>query len=273
MGVWRCKVSLRYGIRNNVGLYRCRLCGGDVFLFLCRHFRPEGEHTISVEDLFAGYFETGLAKNELIAELQIPAQGKTRAAYLKVTTGSAEDWPALGVAVAIEGDSSGVKSIRVVVSAAAEKAVRLKAAEKTLSSATIGDKTLARAGDAAADEAECILDVRDRPPTSASFYASMSRAPYDRHSEQQRSDPLMATTTMQVSQVAGKVGSQVGRSLPRLEAREKVTGRAEYTHTMRLPGMLSRDTVWSMTASPVCLLKISSIGGILVISDPGAATH
>src|SRR5215475_637420 len=33
-------------------------------------------------------------------------------------------------------------------------------------------------------------------------------------------------------------GSQIGRSLPRLEARDKVTGRAEYTHTMRLPGML-----------------------------------
>ena len=30
MDVWRCKVLLRYGIRNNVGLYRCRLCGGDV---------------------------------------------------------------------------------------------------------------------------------------------------------------------------------------------------------------------------------------------------
>src|SRR5436305_12326419 len=33
-------------------------------------------------------------------------------------------------------------------------------------------------------------------------------------------------------------GRQIGRSLPRLEAREKVTGRAEYTHTMRVPGML-----------------------------------
>jgi len=33
-------------------------------------------------------------------------------------------------------------------------------------------------------------------------------------------------------------GRQVGRSLPRLEAREKVTGRAEYTHNLRLPGML-----------------------------------
>ncbi len=33
-------------------------------------------------------------------------------------------------------------------------------------------------------------------------------------------------------------GGQVGRNLPRLEAREKVTGRADYTHNLRLPGML-----------------------------------
>jgi len=33
-------------------------------------------------------------------------------------------------------------------------------------------------------------------------------------------------------------GGQVGRSLPRLEGRDKVSGRAEYTHTMRVPGML-----------------------------------
>ena len=33
-------------------------------------------------------------------------------------------------------------------------------------------------------------------------------------------------------------GGQIGRSLPRLEGRDKVTGRAEYTHLMQLPGML-----------------------------------
>ena len=33
-------------------------------------------------------------------------------------------------------------------------------------------------------------------------------------------------------------GRQIGRALPRIEAREKVTGRAEYTHFMQLPGML-----------------------------------
>ncbi|MBV8825312.1 MAG: xanthine dehydrogenase family protein molybdopterin-binding subunit [Bradyrhizobiaceae bacterium] len=32
--------------------------------------------------------------------------------------------------------------------------------------------------------------------------------------------------------------SQIGRSLPRLEGRAKVTGRAEYVHNLRLPGML-----------------------------------
>jgi CO/xanthine dehydrogenase Mo-binding subunit len=47
----------------------------------------------------------------------------------------------------------------------------------------------------------------------------------------------MTTTTMP--------GAQVGRSLPRLEARDKVTGRAEYTHVMRLPGMLTGKIVRS----------------------------
>ena len=37
---------------------------------------------------------------------------------------------------------------------------------------------------------------------------------------------------------ASVTGKQIGRSLPRLEARAKVSGRAEYTHTMRVPGML-----------------------------------
>jgi aerobic carbon-monoxide dehydrogenase medium subunit len=121
---------------------------------------PEGERRIAVEDLFTGYFETVLQKNELISQLRIPAQGKSRAAYMKVTTGSAEDWPALGVAVSLEREGSTIKSPRIVVSAATEKAMRLTAAEQALDGATIDDKTLARAGDAAADAVDCISDVR-----------------------------------------------------------------------------------------------------------------
>src|SRR5262249_5182181 len=39
--------------------------------------------------------------------------------------------------------------------------------------------------------------------------------------------------------LTAKAGSQIGRSVPRTEGRDKVTGRAEYVHTMRLPGMLT----------------------------------
>jgi carbon-monoxide dehydrogenase medium subunit len=121
---------------------------------------PKGERNLAVEDLFTGYFETVLKKNELISELRVPAQDKKHAAYLKVTTGSADDWPALGVAVALEGDGALVKSARVVVSAATSKAMRLAAAEAVLMGSRIDDKILARAGDAAADEADIIADVR-----------------------------------------------------------------------------------------------------------------
>jgi carbon-monoxide dehydrogenase medium subunit len=123
-----------------------------------------GERTLKVEDLFAGYYETVLKRDEIITELRIPAQGARRAAYLKCTTGSADDWPALGVAVSFEADGAAIRTPRVVVSAATEKAIRLRGAEEILSGATLDDALLARAGDAAADEAETISDVRGSAP-------------------------------------------------------------------------------------------------------------
>lgn len=117
-----------------------------------------------VEDLLTGYYETALERDELIASLHIPAQGSARAAYMKVTTGSADDWPALGVAVSLDMDGSTVKSARVVASAATPMAVRLKGAESVLAGKTTDDKTLKAAGDAACDEAEMVADVRGSAP-------------------------------------------------------------------------------------------------------------
>ncbi len=119
-----------------------------------------GERELAVKDLLTGYYETALKANELIASLHIPAQGKMRAAYFKVTAGSADDWPALGVAVALDVDGATIKSARVVVSAATPKATRLKSVETILGGAGVDDKTLKAAGDAAVEEAEIIGDVR-----------------------------------------------------------------------------------------------------------------
>jgi carbon-monoxide dehydrogenase medium subunit len=121
---------------------------------------PAGERTMLVEDLLTGYYETALEKNELITRVRIPAQGATRAVYVKVTAGSADDWPAMGVAVALDGDGGTVKSARIVVSAATSKATRLTAAEQALVGSNADDRTLRKVSDAAVDEADIIADLR-----------------------------------------------------------------------------------------------------------------
>ena len=83
---------------------------------------------------------------------------------MKVTTGSADDWPALGVAAVIEGDGKAIKSARLVASAATTKATRLKSAEAVLNGKSIDDKLLAQAGEAAVEESEFIADVRGSVP-------------------------------------------------------------------------------------------------------------
>ena len=80
---------------------------------------PKGERNSPVEGLYRGYLETTLQKGELITRVDIPALGKKRAAYLKCTTRSADDWPAVGVAVVL-GDEN-----RIFVSAATDRPVRL----------------------------------------------------------------------------------------------------------------------------------------------------
>jgi carbon-monoxide dehydrogenase medium subunit len=125
---------------------------------------PKGERKLAVEDLFAGYYETVLEKDELISEVHVPSQGAKKASYMKVTTGSADDWPALGVAVVIDGDGGSIKSARVVASAATNKATRLKSAEAVLNGKSVTDKLLSDAGEAAVAEAEFIADVRGSVP-------------------------------------------------------------------------------------------------------------
>jgi aerobic carbon-monoxide dehydrogenase medium subunit len=132
---------------------------------------PKGERVVPLDELFSGYYETALAKNELITQLRIPPQGVVRSVYFKVTTGSTDDWPALGVAVALQAEGTAVKFARIVVSAATRKATRLKSAEQALADANADDKTLQKIADVAVDEADIIADLRG----SASYKRELLR--------------------------------------------------------------------------------------------------
>jgi aerobic carbon-monoxide dehydrogenase medium subunit len=109
---------------------------------------PRGERSVPVEALYAGYLENTLARDELITQVAIPQMGKARAAYLKCTTRSADDWPAVGIAVVIDGED-----VRIVLGAATDKPVRLKAAERLLEGRAADPKALDEAAEAAAGEA------------------------------------------------------------------------------------------------------------------------
>jgi aerobic carbon-monoxide dehydrogenase medium subunit len=119
---------------------------------------PSGSRTVLVEKLYTGYLETVLKPDELIVELIVPPQGGHRAAYLKCTTRSADDWPALGVAAALDADGAAVREASIVISAATDRPIRLAAAESVLLGG-IDDAKISRAGEAAAEEAPVIADV------------------------------------------------------------------------------------------------------------------
>lgn len=121
---------------------------------------PAGERQLAVEDLFSGYYETVLEKNELIAEVRVPMQASKKCWYSKVTTGSADDWPALGVAAVIDASGDDIRSVRLVASAATNRATRLRSAETVLSGKIVNDRLLELAAEAALTDCELIADVR-----------------------------------------------------------------------------------------------------------------
>ena len=125
---------------------------------------PKQSRELPVEDLYAGYYETVLEKNELITAVTVPPLDGRKAAYMKVTSRTADDWPSLGVAVSFAFKNRTISDPMVVVSAATVKVTRMKAAEAVLNNATPDDATLRRAGDAAADEAEILSDAHGSAP-------------------------------------------------------------------------------------------------------------
>ena len=125
---------------------------------------PNAKRELPLADLYAGYYETVLDKNELITDVTVPSPNGRKAAYLKVTSRSADDWPALSVAVSFDLKADAIDHPIVVVSAATEKVTRMPEAERVLQGAPPDDATLKRAGDAATDEAGVLADAHGSAP-------------------------------------------------------------------------------------------------------------
>ncbi len=131
-----------------------------------------GPRRIDVRDLFTGYYQTSLAKDELITAVEIPGLASgVYCWYEKFTARSADDWPTVGVAVWYTVDSDVIREARVAVSAATERPMRVASAEVSLMGSSPAPEIFSRAADAAADELEPISDLHG----SASYKREMVR--------------------------------------------------------------------------------------------------
>jgi carbon-monoxide dehydrogenase medium subunit len=131
-----------------------------------------GERWIGMNDFAVGYYQTALARDELIAEVDVPAQpAGVRTWYAKFTALSADDWPTVGVAVWYRVDADRIAEARVAVSAATDRPLRVAGAEATLIGASMTPAVFEKAADAAADEIEPLADIRG----SAAYKREMVR--------------------------------------------------------------------------------------------------
>jgi carbon-monoxide dehydrogenase medium subunit len=120
---------------------------------------PAGTRELPVENLYAGYYETVLEHGELIESVRIPPLNGAKTAYVKVTSRSADDWPAINLGVRLQMERQRIREIRLAVSAATDRVTRLHETESLLTGATPAPALLGEAGDRAVREVSFLSDA------------------------------------------------------------------------------------------------------------------
>jgi carbon-monoxide dehydrogenase medium subunit len=120
---------------------------------------PNGPRELAVEELYLGYYETVLKRGELIESVRVPPLNGAKAAYTKVTSRSADDWPAINIGVRLEMDGDRIRTARIVVSAATDKVTRLNDTEQMLTGEAPAAQLLTEAGDRAVREISFLSDA------------------------------------------------------------------------------------------------------------------
>jgi aerobic carbon-monoxide dehydrogenase medium subunit len=106
-----------------------------------------------------GYYQTTLEPDELITELAVPVQPEgVQGSYTKFTAISAEDWPALGIAVFLRQEGGRLSGVRIAMSAATERPLRLSSIEEMLDGEQPAEELFVAAADAAAAAVEPLPD-------------------------------------------------------------------------------------------------------------------
>lgn len=110
---------------------------------------PDGERTVSAEDLFAGDFETTLGDRDVVTELRVPHGDAS--AYVR-RRNPLSGYATVGVAAALDVDEGRVTAARVAATGAPPHPVRLAGVEGALAGSDLTDEAAADAAERAMDD-------------------------------------------------------------------------------------------------------------------------
>jgi carbon-monoxide dehydrogenase medium subunit len=117
---------------------------------------PGGRRRIPLDEYFVGYYETAQAPGELLVEIRVPRpQAGTRAAFLRYTFTSEDDWPCVAVAAVARARDGRLHGLRVAVAGVGDRPLLVDASEAPLTRADA-----ARVAETAASRCEPVSDLR-----------------------------------------------------------------------------------------------------------------
>ena len=120
---------------------------------------PAAERTVTMEEFHQGPYETAVADNEMVVEIQIPITANGSSAYEKVER-RAGDWAVVsaGAAVWMNGDT--IRDARVGLAAVGPNTTGIPAISEALSGQPASEQMYARAGQIAAQSCRPTSDIR-----------------------------------------------------------------------------------------------------------------
>lgn len=120
---------------------------------------PGGRREVAIDDFVVGPYETALAHNEVLVEVQIPVRHQTSSAYAKVER-RVGDWAVTAAGATITLADDGIAAARVGLTAVNADAAALAAVSQALVGRPATEEVFADAGRLAAEACEPVTDMR-----------------------------------------------------------------------------------------------------------------
>lgn len=122
---------------------------------------PAGSRSVPVRELFAGFFETTLAADEVLTAVRIPPlPAQTHTGYLKFLPGTRDDYATVSVALAGSVSDGRCEWVRIALGGVAPTAVRAPAVEDALRGQPLEPDALAHAAQLVREDIDPVSDLR-----------------------------------------------------------------------------------------------------------------